>query len=263
MNDKELQQVTPAAEAPVEQKGEIEIDLLELFYRLLENAKRIIAGALVGMLLMALYSFVLATPMYEATSRIYVTNPHNDAATTVAVSDFQIGNYLASDYQEVFESWEIHDAVIKNLGLDYKLEEIEGMLEIENPDDTRILNMTVTSDDPQEAVDIANEYAKVARSYISKTMDTGEPTLLSSALLPERPVRPRKLLYTALGFILGGMIMAGVVTVQFMMDDKIKTSDDLRKYLDMPSLAVIPTNLAEAKAERAPASGKKRRRKSA
>lgn len=259
MNDKELWPLDPAVEAIPDQGGEVEIDLLELFFWLLENAKQIIAAALAGMLVLALYSFVLATPMYKATSRIYVTNS-KDEATSIAVADFQIGNYLAEDYQEVLDSWEIYDAVIQNLGLDFEYTELKRMLEIDNPDETRILDLSVTSDDPQEAADIANEYAKVASEFIAETMDVSAPTLLSSALPPEKPVRPRKLLYTALGFVLGGMIMVGVLTVRFLMDDKIKASDDLRKYADLAVLAVVPANNGQVDSEEG--ARKKKRRKS-
>ena len=47
-----------------------EIDLLELFYRLIERWKYIVAAACVGALVMIVYSFVLAPPIYEATSKL-------------------------------------------------------------------------------------------------------------------------------------------------------------------------------------------------
>lgn len=257
MKDKELQRVDQVPEGGMEIGGEIEIDLLELFYRLLENAKKIVAAAVAGMLIFAFYSFVLATPIYEATCRIYVTNASDSA---INLSDLQIGSYLTSDYQEVFRTWEVHEAVIRNLGLDYTYEELEEMISVTNPSDTRILDVTISSDDPKEAAAMANEYAEVSRAYISRTMDTNEPTILSSALVPEKPVKPRKLFNTALGFVLGALVMIAVVTVQFLLDDKIKTSDDIRKYTDMAALSVVPSNDISAKPERGGSSGRKQRR---
>lgn len=256
MKDKELQRLDQVPESSMDVGGEYEIDLLELFYRLLENAKKIIAAALVGMLLFAFYSFVLATPLYEATCRLYVTNA-NDSA--INLSDLQIGNYLTSDYQEVFDTWEVHEMVLQNLGLDYTYEQLQGMIKISNPSDTRILDVTITSDDPKEAMDMANTYAEVSRSYISLTMDTNEPTILSKALLPTKPVSPRKLFNTALGFVLGAMVMIGIITIQFLLDDKIKTSDDIRKYTDMAALAVVPANESYARSERGGSSSRKQR----
>lgn len=238
MNEKELQRVDMVANG-TEANGEMEIDLMELFYRLVEKAKSIVAAALAGMLIFALYSFILATPMYESTCKMYVMSASDSA---INLSDLQIGSYLTSDYQEVFDTWEVQEQVLQNLNLDYDYEQLADMLEITNPSDTRILNITVTSKSSQEAAAIANEFAAVAREYISDTMDTDKPSILSKALPAKDPVSPRKLFNCALGFVLGALVMIAIVTVQFLTDDKIKTAEDIRKYADMPTLAVVPTN---------------------
>lgn len=239
MNEKELQRVDQRFEGNVEASQEIEIDLMELFFRLIENSKKIIAGALVGMFVFAAYSFLLATPMYEATCKIYVLSASDSA---INLSDLQIGSQLTADYQEVFDTWEVHEQVLQNLNLDYTYEELEEMIRISNPSDTRILEITITNDDPAEAAAMANEYAAVASRYISATMVTDEPTVLSEALQPTEPVSPRKVFNTALGFLLGALVMCAIVTVQFILDDKIKTAEDIRKYTGMPTLAVVPIN---------------------
>lgn len=159
MNEKELQRVDMVANG-TEANGEMEIDLMELFYRLVEKAKSIVAAALAGMLIFALYSFILATPMYESTCKMYVMSASDSA---INLSDLQIGSYLTSDYQEVFDTWEVQEQVLQNLNLDYDYEQLADMLEITNPSDTRILNITVTSKSAQEAAAIANEFAAVAR----------------------------------------------------------------------------------------------------
>lgn len=239
MNEKELQRVDQKIEDNVESSKEIEIDLMELFFRLIENAKKIIAGALVGMFIFAAYSFLLATPMYEATCKIYVMSASDSA---INLSDLQIGAALTADYQEIFNTWEVHEQVLQNLGLDYSYNELEDMISVTNPSSTRILAITVTSDDPAEAAAMANEYAAVASRYISDTMMTDEPSMLSKALEPTDPVSPRKVFNTALGFLLGALVMCAIVTVQFILDDKIKTAEDIRKYTGMPTLAVVPIN---------------------
>lgn len=258
MKDSEFRQAEPTMEDFETSLG-AEIDVVELFYRLLENTKKIIVSAVVGMLIFAFYSFVLATPMYEAMCQIYVTNASDSA---INLSDLQIGNYLTSDYQKVFNAWEVHDAVRQRLGLDYSYEELQKKIEVKNPDDTRILEITATSDDPEEAEALANAYADVASGYISRTMDVNEPKILSSALAPEKPVRPRKLLNTVLGFILGTLLMCAVITVQFLMDDKIKTSEDIRKHADLAVLATVPTNSGDKDAQHSQYIGSSSDRKS-
>ena len=216
---------------------EAEIDLLDFFQYLLRRVKYVILAAFLGIVVMAVYAFVLATPQYEATAQIYVVNSQD---SVVNLSDLQIGSYLTSDYQLVFDTWEVNQQVIQNLNLPYKLEEMESMLTISNPSDTRALFITVTSPDPREAALIANEYADVARQYISDVMLTEVPSTLSVALEPENPVSPNKKMLLAIGMLLGLMLSVGLLFVIYIMDDKIKTSSDVVKYTGSVPLAIIP-----------------------
>lgn len=228
-----------------ENSGELEIDLVELLLRLLERWKSIVVGALVGAVVMGIYSFMFATPLYEATSKLYVLSASDSA---INLSDLQIGSYLTNDYTEVFNTWEVHEIVRQNLGLTIERDQLSKMLRVSNPGDTRVLALTVSNSDPTLAAAIANEYASVAKQYISATMKTDEPTDFSEALVPKNPVSPNKTRNVALGFILGAFVVCAFVVVQFLLDDKIKTSEDIRKYIGIPVLAVIPENDGAEKA---------------
>ena len=78
--------------------------------------------------------------------------------------------------------WEVHEEVISNLGLPIA-DSDAGHAPVVNDTDTRMLDITVTSADPQEAADIANEYAQVASQYIAETMATDKPNIMSVALV--------------------------------------------------------------------------------
>ena len=136
--------------------------------------------------------------------------------------------------------------MLRNLGLDYSYTTLNDMVSVTNPSDTRLLNITVTSEDPVEATNMANEYANVACDYIYQVMGTEEPRLFSEALQPTSPVSPNKMRNT----ILGGLLLAAVYVVRFILDDKIKTSDDISKYLGMPTLAIVPALGTQKNAKR-------------
>ena len=55
--------------------------------------------------------------------------------------------------------------------------------------------------------------------------------------MPHYPYRSVPL---ALGFVLGGMLAAAIVVFRFLMDDKIRTVDDIRQYAGLVTLAVVP-----------------------
>lgn len=236
-NNSAVQQ--PSAIRPYRQEAEAEteIDLIELFYFLLSKMRWIILTALAGAMIAGIYTFYFQTPLYEATSKLYVANSKDSA---INLSDLQIGTYLTNDYQEVFRTWEVHEMVVKNLGLSYTYRELQDMLRVSNPKDTRILYITITSPSPSEASTLANEYAAVAKKYIYETMATDEPNLLSVALQPTVPVSPNKSRAVMMGFLLGALLMGGILVARFVMDDKVKTPDDILKHTGLVTLAVIP-----------------------
>lgn len=213
------------------------IDLQELMYRLLASWKLIVCLSLAMAILFGVYTMGFITPMYEASSTIYVLNRSDSA---INFSDLQIGTALTKDYIKVFSMWEVHEEVISNLNLPYTYSEIKNMLAIKNDSDTRMLDITITSPDANEAAAIANEYAKVASQYIADTMLTEKPSIMSAALVPSNPISPNKTKNIMLGFLLGAFLACAYVTIGLLFDDKYKTAEDIRKYTGLPTLAVVP-----------------------
>lgn len=214
-----------------------EVDLVELLYRLIEKWKIIVLACLFGALIAAVCTFYFITPMYTATSKLYVVNAKDSA---INLSDLQIGNYLASDYTEVFSNWHVHEMVLQRLGLDYTYSQLAEMVSVENPKDTRILYVNVVSDDPQEAKDMADTYAQVAREFIAVKMDTEQPNIFEEALLPSRPSSPNKSRNIIMGFMIGFILSCSVTVAQFLMDDRLRSADDIEKYVQLPTLGVMP-----------------------
>lgn len=237
--EREKMPVVSAAEQPV---TDATIDLVELLYRLLGSWKLIICLALVFAVAAGVYTTYFVTPMYQATSTIYVLSRRDSA---INMADLQIGTALTSDYIKVFKMWEVHEEVISNLNLPYSYGQMRGMLSVANEANTRMLDITITSPFAKEAAQIANEYAKVASQYIADTMSTDKPNIMSVALVPSNPVSPNRTKNIMLGFILGGVLAAGFVTLRMLMDDKYKTAEDIRRYAGLINLAVIPVESSD------------------
>lgn len=213
------------------------------FFRYLVKQIKIVAGVGCGVFLcLLLYVFILATPVYEATAQLYVVNSQD---SVVNLSDLQIGSYLASDYQWIFKTWEVNQQVIENLHLPYTVAEIREMLTVTNPSNTRILLLTFASEDASEAAAAANEYAAVASQYISDYMLTTKPSIISVALEPLKPARPKKLLVVSVGTLLSLVVCVWCLFVCFLYGDRLKTADDFRKHMGAEPLAVIPMDKAK------------------
>ena len=226
-----------AAQSPSgAQDGQMEIDLVELLNKILDHWVLIAVCAVVGALIMGIYSFYFVTPKYESTSKLYVVNSKDSA---INLSDLQIGNYLAQDYQEVFTNWHVLDRVLEELNLNYSYSALRGMIRVTNPSNTRILYITVSSAKPQEAKDIAGTLARAACEFIAVKMDQTQPNIFEEARLPVSPSSPNKSRNILMGFLLGMLLAMGVVVVQYLMDDKVRTPEDIEKLLELPTLGVV------------------------
>ena len=229
--------IAPAVATGQQQSDDMmTIDLVDLFYRLLASWKLIVCLALVFAIAAGVYTIYFVTPQYRATSIIYVLSPES----IVNVSSLQLGNALTSDYIKVFDMWEVHEEVISNLNLKYTYSQMRSKLSVTNTTNTRMLDISATSPSPSEAAAIANEYAKVASEYIHETMAIDKPNIMSVALEPTNPISPNRTRNIALGFILGGLAAGGIVIFRYLMDDKLKTPEDIRQYTGLVTLAVVP-----------------------
>ncbi len=214
------------------------IDLIELFYFLVPKLHLILLGTLIGAVLLGFYATVLVTPIYSATSKLYIIG---EAGSSI-LSDLQIGTELTMDYQEVFKTWEVHQMVNDELGTNYGYSELQDMISVSNPTDTHILSITVTNTDSTLAADIANAYITAAKRFITQTMNTDEPNTFSIALVPGSVSGTGVTGYIIRGMLLGTVLGVGALVLVFLLDNRPKSPEDIMSCANIPILAVIPDN---------------------
>lgn len=219
------------------ERGEVEIDLLEILQVLKKRILIIILTALIFAAGSGVYSFFIADPVYQATSRLYILT---QSTSITSLADIQMGSSLATDYLELIQSRPVVEKVIRNLGLDEDYDSMLEKLTVENPADTRILNINVQDTDAATATEIANEFSKVAKKQISEIMKTDEPSVVEVAHTPRDPIKPEKAKNVIIGFLLGAILSALVVIVNYMMNDSIKSTEEIERYLGLNTLASVP-----------------------
>ena len=82
--------------------------------------------------------------------------------------------------------------------------------------------------------------SKIKESDLLKTSDTSNIRLVEDAVASVNPVSPNKKRNIMMGIIIG--LAGGVLFALFLdyMDQTIRTEEDVRKYLDIPVLSVVP-----------------------
>ena len=215
------------------------INLIELFYYLLSKLHFLLLGMVLGAVLLGAYASSSITPIYTATSKLYIMGTTGSSI----IADLQIGTVLTMDYQEVFKTWEVHQMVNEALGTNYSYSALQSMISVSNPEDTRILYITARHPDSQTAADIANAYATAAKRFIVQTMKTDEPSTFSIALVPGVSSGGGVTGYVIRGMLLGTVLSVGLLVLIVLLDNRPKSPEDVMRYANIPTLAVIPVNL--------------------
>lgn len=217
---------------------ETEIDLIDLAWALLDKIHYIVLCFLIGAVIMNAYSYFLVRPTYKSTAKMYVVSASKNSV--VDLDALNIGTSLTADYEQLMLSYPVLEQVINKLNLDMDSDTLAKMITLENPTDTRILNINVVSTDPKNARDIANTLMDVSVDYLPKTMSTNAPNVAQKAKLADHKDGPSYTKYTIIGALAGAFLYCMYLVVKYLMDDTIHTADDMEKYFDIVPLAVIP-----------------------
>ena len=235
MWDNNLQDIRRSAVDSGEE--EVEIDLLEILRALKKKILVILIVGLIGGCIGGAYTQLFMTPVYSSTSSILVLSKET---TLTSLADLQLGASLTSDYTVLIKSSPVLEQVIKNLKLDMTAEQLRQNVAINNPTDTRILEITVSDTDPEMAKEIVDEIADVSSSYIGDKMEVIPPKVIEVGKIATKRTSPSVTKNAAMGLLLGIIACAAIVTVFAVMDDTMNTEEDVEKYLGVSVLAKIP-----------------------
>jgi len=217
---------------------EMEIDILELLLALKKKIGMIILAGVIGFGVMFLYSCYLVTPLYSASTMMYILPTDSDSSSML--SDMQVGQQLTNDYASMVKSRTFMEAVIKNLKLDMDYKQLLKSVTVESPSSSRILQITVENSDPEQAMNIANEVAAVAEKKLAEITSMEAARIYEKADLPVEPSSPNIPKNCIIGMLAGLILAIGICSLLFVFDDTIKTEEDVERYLGMTTLAAIP-----------------------
>lgn len=221
---------------------EIEIDLREIFAVLMSKLAVIILISVLGAIVAFTYTKFMIAPTYSSKTQIYVQTTSSTPNSTAqpSVGELQSSTYLTKDYLILCKSNPVLKKVREELKLDMKEEQLAAKISVSTPTDTRIITISVTDTDPWTAKNIADAVREAAKVQIVEVTGVEAVNDVEEASLPDAPIGPNMKLNVIIGFLLGFVIAAAIIIVRFMMDDSIKSQEDVEKYLGASVLGLIP-----------------------
>lgn len=218
----------------------MEIDMKEIF-RLLKQKCLIIlfVGVLVGGAC-GIYTKYISVPQYQSSTKLYVIT--KSKKSIVSLADLQTGSQIAQDYIVAITTKPVLKKVIKNLDLKMSVSKLKDKITINNLSDTRILEITVTDENPERAKNIANEVARVGSRQIGKKMDIQNPEILELAEKSNKPIGTTAKKNVIFGGLIGMILSGFFIIVRFITKDAIQNQEQVEYFLGLNTLAEIPVS---------------------
>lgn len=217
--------------------GTTEIDLGELLRAVWHRIWLVIILIAVGIILSFAITKIFITPKYQAKATIYILSK---STSITSLADLQIGSNLAADFEIIATTRELLESVIARENLDMTYEELKREVSVSNPQNSHMLVVSVLDPDPEMAARVSNAVADELRNEIADVMNTDRPSSVEQAVVPVRAKTPNVRNNVIIGGVAGLIVALAIIIIIFMSDDTIKNADDVRKYLDMDTLASFP-----------------------
>lgn len=217
------------------EQNEIEFDLMQMLGYMLKRVWVIVLAMAVFAVAAYFISKKNEVPEYTASCRMYVNregagNTYNDTLATL---------YLRKDCEVILTGRNVATQIIENLGINANPIAVSNQIWVTAEDDTHILEVTYTDTNPRRAAAILNELCNVGAEEIKRHISDASVTVMYYAEVPTTPTAGKTTRDAILGAAIGMVLSAAVLIVLFLMDDTIRSEDDVERYLGLSTLTAV------------------------
>lgn len=222
---------------------EEEIDLREIFDIFWSKKLWIILAAVLGIILGALYTGLVVVPEYSSSVTLVLTKSsdgNNLIEEAITQSDITLNQKLIATYGKIIKSKAIINKVITDLNLGMSYEELYDRIEVESVTNTDIMQVTVTTIDPNTSALIVNYITDVFQTEIENIYNIKNTFVIDNGEVNVEPVNVSWVKNIIIFTMVIVIFVMMIIFVVYFFDTSIKSKADAEKLLDIPVLAIIP-----------------------
>lgn len=217
-----------------------EINIRDFLNYLKKYVLVIAAVALALVIGVFIYDKSIKKPLYTTYTTIILTKSNEaQTGTTITQNDILLNQKLVETYSKIIKSKLVLEQVISETGVTYTTEELSENVSVEAYENTEMLKISVTDQDPELAASIANSIAQVFSGEIAKIYQINNISVVDVAVTPEEVSNNTLKRDLLIALFIGIFGTIGVVFVVYYFDDTVKLTDDLEEEIGMPVVAKV------------------------
>ena len=117
---------------------------------------------------------------------------------------------------------------------------LEKKINVEQELGSRIIKISVLDPDPNHAKQIVDQVALTASEFLSDMIESKACKIIEKGVVTSVPAAPSKRRNTLLGGIIGGGLICGLIIQKEILNDTIRTEEDVEKYVGLKVLTSVP-----------------------
>ena len=215
-------------------------DLMDIWHIFIWHLIPIFAAAALAIAGLYVYAKFFKVTKYKSTATVYILKQEREGDSSYTQSDFTLALNVVNDCVYMIRSYEVLDDVIEELGLDMTASELSKCITTRNPDGTRILEVSVETPSAEQSKRIVDSVCRIGAEKISATMSMDQVNIYSLGKVPDKPSNSIGLFKYSLAGVIAAFIAFFGYFIAFLCDDKVKTEEDVAKYLNLSVLGIIP-----------------------
>lgn len=182
------------------------------------------------------------TPQYQSTATLYLLRDDEEDSSSVvdAYNSYSLAMKVVNDCTYMLKSRTVVDQVISDLGLSGSYESLVGKISTSNPENTRFLEVTVRADSPETAKLIVDSLCERGRDQINNALGYEQVMLYEYGVLRSAPSNTRGMTSYLLPAAAAAVVVYAVFLIIFLLDDRIRSADDIERVLGLTVLGEIP-----------------------
>jgi capsular exopolysaccharide synthesis family protein len=219
---------------------------LQDFIRLLRSRWVTVCVTALITILGAVAFTLLQTPLYQASTRLFVSTSAGDSANDLYQSSRYSQERVLS-YTQLIMGETLAQRTIDRLDLTMDAAELKEGITAKSGKGTVLIEIFVLDKSPVQARDIANalsdEFVKMVQELETQSQ-TAKPDarviVEQRAKIPDEPVVPKKARNLFLGVVLGGILGLGLGFLRDRLDDTVKDRDAVEQITGASTVGVVP-----------------------
>lgn len=236
------------------ENNEIEINLFDILLLLKDNFGKILGLALVGAIVALAITIFLIKPTYRSYFTAFINNrsaytQSSEETEKLNNTDVTAAQDLTYTYEAILKSAPLIDKALESAGLSdiYSADKVSDNITTNIDSNTQIINLYVTLPSSEDAYRLSKALGDISPDYIANIVEGSSMKIITSPVLATKQYTPSAKKNTAIGFLVGAVIMCLMVMANHFGDTRIKNEQDFENKFGLQIIGLIPNAKSEPK----------------